>query len=214
MMSSSTSCSFHRLLIREMFASLNPSDYNFVAIQTLLKGFFYNCLLFFHNALVSHFPSHLLRRWVMRHLMGISFGQESAILMGLRLYTKGGVSIGEHSVIDRDCVLDGRGGIEIGRNVNLAPEVMILTAYHDPDDAENFGGIEKPIVIEDHVWIATRAMVLPGVRIGRGAVVGAGSVVTKDVAAGTIVAGNPARFIRDRQGEPNYQLVSYKRLFH
>ncbi len=150
----------------------------------------------------------------MHNLMGISLGKESSILMGLRLYVKGGISIGEHSVIDRDCVLDGRGGIEIGHNVNLAPEVMLLTAYHDPDDLEHFGGVEKPIVVEDYAWIATRAMVLPGVHIGRGAVVGAGSVVTKNVAAGTIVAGNPARFIRDRKGEPTYQLVPYKRLFH
>ena len=188
--------------------------YKFVTIQTSIKGFLYNLLLFFHNSFAAYFPSHLLRRWVMRHLMEISFRPESAILMGLRLYTKGGVSIGEYSVIDRNCVLDGRGGIEIGRNVNIAPEVMLLTAYHDPDDAENFGGVEKPIVIEDYAWIATRAMVLPGVHIGRGAVVGAGSVVTKDVAAGTIVAGNPARFIRSRKGEQTYQLVPYKRLFH
>jgi acetyltransferase-like isoleucine patch superfamily enzyme len=185
-----------------------------VFIPPCVKNFFYNGLLWFHNSLVSHFPSHCLRRFFLRHLMGVNFGKESAILMGLRLYTKGGVKVGEYSVIDRDCVLDGRGGIEIGRNVNLAPEVMLLTAYHDPDDADNFGGIEKPIVIEDYVWIATRAMVLPGVHIGQGAVVGAGSVVTKNVTAGTIVAGNPAKFIRNRQGMPTYQLVSYKRFFH
>jgi acetyltransferase-like isoleucine patch superfamily enzyme len=90
--------------------------------------------------------------------------------------------------------------------------VMVLTAYHDPD-SDDFAGIEKPVVIEDYVWVATRAMILPGVRIGRGAVVGAGSVVTKDVAAGTIVAGNPAKVIRERKGHQVYQLA-YRRLFH
>ena len=188
--------------------------YSFVLTKKFIKGFLYNLLLFLHNSLISHFPSHLLRHFVMRHFMGVTLGKECAILMGLRLYTKGGLCIGEHSVIDRDCVLDSRGGIEIGCNVNLAPEVMLLTAYHDPDDAENFGGLTKSITIDDHAWIATRAIVLPGVCIGKGAIVGAGSVVTKDVSAGSIVAGNPARFIRERKGEPSYQLVPYKRLFH
>ena len=139
-------------------------------------------------------------------------GQGSATLLGLLLYTRGNLKIGEHSVVDRDCVLDARGEITIGNNVNLAPEVMILTASHDPDD-ENFGGITKAVTIEDYAWIATRPLVLPGVTIGRGAFVGAGSVVTKNVEPGTIVAGNPAKPIRNREGTQSYQL-DYMRLFH
>jgi acetyltransferase-like isoleucine patch superfamily enzyme len=177
-----------------------------------MKDFAYNLLIYIHNHLVTWVPSHMFRRFVLRVLMGVSLGDNCSTLLGLRLYTKGGVSIGACSVIDRDCVLDGRGGVEIGANVNLAPEVMVLTAYHDPD-SDNFRGIQKKVVIEDYAWIATRAMILPGVTIGRGAVVGAGSVVTKDVRAGTIVAGNPAKPIRLRQGEQIYQL-SYRRLFH
>lgn len=139
-------------------------------------------------------------------------GQGSATLLGLLLYTRGNLMIGEYSVIDRDCVLDARGGITIGNNVNLAPEVMILTASHDPDD-ENFGGITKAVTIEDYAWIATRSLILPGVTIGRGAIVGAGSVVTKDVEPETIVAGNPAKPIRKRGGTQSYRL-DYMRLFH
>ena len=144
--------------------------------------------------------------------MKVEIGQGSATLLGLRLYTRGNLTIGDHSVIDRDCVLDARGGITIGNNVNLAPEVMILTAYHDPDD-ENFKGITKAVTIEDYAWTATRSLILPGVTIGRSAVVGAGSVVTKDVEPGTIVGGNPARLIRERKGNQTYQL-NYTRLFH
>jgi maltose O-acetyltransferase len=132
--------------------------------------------------------------------------------MGLKLYTYGHIVIGEHCVIDRDCALDGRGEIVIGNNVNISPEVMILTAYHDPD-AENFAGVEKPVEIEDYAWIATRALILPGVKIGRGAVVAAGAVVTKDVPSQAIVGGNPAKFIRDRKGIQRYQL-NYARMFH
>jgi maltose O-acetyltransferase len=145
--------------------------------------------------------------------MKVKIGEGSSVHMGLRLYTRGKINIGSHTVIDRDCVLDGRGQISIGNNVDLAPEVMVLTASHDPDDGEHFGGIELPVVIEDYAWIATRAIILPGVRVGRGAVVGAGSVVTKDVAQQWIVAGNPARPIRKRIGPQNY-VLNYKRLFH
>jgi acetyltransferase-like isoleucine patch superfamily enzyme len=178
-----------------------------------MKNFLYNLLLYLHNCWITQIPSHRLRSFFIKHLMKISMAEGCSTLLGLRLYARGGISIGARSVIDRDCVLDGRGGIMIGANVNLAPEVMVLTAYHDPD-SDDFVGIEKGVVIEDHVWIATRAMILPGVTIGRGAVVGAGSVVTKDVQAGTIVAGNPARFIRDRKGSQSYEVVPYARLFH
>jgi acetyltransferase-like isoleucine patch superfamily enzyme len=177
-----------------------------------MTGFLYNFLLYTYNYIVAWVPSHRFRRFFLQYVMQIPLGESCAILLGLRLYTKGGVSIGAHSVIDRNCVLDGRGGIMIGANVNLAPEVMILTAYHDPD-SDDFVGIEKGVVIEDYVWIATRATILPGVRIGSRAVVGAGSVVTKDVAPGVVVAGNPARVIRDRKGNQTYQL-DYQRLFH
>jgi acetyltransferase-like isoleucine patch superfamily enzyme len=177
-----------------------------------VKGFLFNLLLYCHNHIITHIPSHVIRRSFLRRFMWLDMGEGCATLLGLKLYTRGQVSIGAHSVIDRDCTLDGRGGITIGKNVNLAPEVMVLTAAHDPD-SDDFGGIVKAVVIEDYVWVATRAMILPGVRIGRGAVVGAGSVVTKDVAAGTIVAGNPAKVIRERKCDPKYQL-NYKRLFH
>lgn len=179
-----------------------------------MKSFLFNLLLYLHNHWVSHFPSHWVRSLFLRWVMQIEMGEGVAVLLGLRLYTKNGIKIGAHSILDRDCVLDGRGGITIGRNVNLAPEVMLLTAYHDPDDLEDFGGVHKPIFIEDHVWLATRAMILPGVTIGQGAVVGAGSVVTKDVEPGMIVAGNPAKVIRPRRGIPTYELASYQRLLH
>jgi maltose O-acetyltransferase len=177
-----------------------------------MKSFLLSFLLFFHNTFITHIPSHRLRRFFLRHGMNLQIGEGSSTHMGLRLYTYGHVVIGSNCVIDRNCVLDGRGTISIGNNVNISPEAMILTAYHDPDD-EDFAGVEKPVVVEDYAWIATRALVLPGVKIGRRAIVAAGSVVTKDVPEGAIVGGNPARFIRERKGRQHYQL-NYARLFH
>ena len=82
--------------------------------------------------------------------------------------------------------------VEIGSNVCINDGVRILTATHDVNDPD-WKHIKKRIVIEDYAWIATDAILLPGVTIGRGAVVGAGAVVSKSVLSGVVVAGNPAR---------------------
>ena len=199
-------------MLRENLFEENLEEGGMQHLIASAKDFLSNLLIYSHNHIVTNIPSHTIRRFFLRRMMKVEIGQGSATLLGLRLYTRGNLTIGDHSVIDRDCVLDARGGITIGNNINLAPEVMILTAYHDPDD-ENFKGITKAVTIEDYAWIATRSLILPGVTIGRSAVVGAGSVVTKDVAPGTIVAGNPAKPIRKREGTQSYQL-DYRRLFH
>ncbi len=89
--------------------------------------------------------------------------------------------------------------VHIGQHVMIGPAVHIYTAAHELlAEARNQGlEVAKPIVIEDNVWIGGAAILLPGVRIGRNAVVGAGAVVSRDVPANSIVAGNPARVIRE-----------------
>jgi acetyltransferase-like isoleucine patch superfamily enzyme len=187
-------------------ASLNRSSFNW-------RGWGMDFLLYFCNSVIASIPSHQLRRLFLKTSMRVVIPPTSSVHMRLRLYTRGQLEIGQHTVIDRDCTLDARGKLKIGNNVNLAPEVMVLTAYHDPDAEDTFPAIHKSVIIEDHVWIATRAMILPGVTIGRGAIVAAGAIVTKDVPPQTIVGGNPARVIRQRKGPQTYQLA-YRRLFH
>jgi maltose O-acetyltransferase len=81
--------------------------------------------------------------------------------------------------------------ITVGKNVCINDGVLILTASHNLDDPE-WRHIKKPIFIDDFAWICTNAIILPGVNIGKGAVVGAGAVVSKNVLPYTIVVGNPA----------------------
>ena len=102
--------------------------------------------------------------------------------------------------------MDGRGGkLTIGNNVDIAQEVNIWTLSHDPhDDYHSVWG--KEVIIEDYVWIASRATIMPGIRIGRGAVVAAGSIVTKDVPAMAIVAGSPAKIVGERKSNLKYRL--------
>lgn len=86
----------------------------------------------------------------------------------------------------------------IGKNVCIGEDVRLITGSHDVT-SPHFNLVTRPITINDNVWIATGAIVLPGVTIGEGAVVGAGSVVTKDVEPWSVVAGNPAKFIKKRE---------------
>jgi len=102
-------------------------------------------------------------------------------------------------------VLDGRGGLTIGDNVSVSAGVWLLTDGHAMNDPL-FPEVLAPVCIGDYAWLGSRALVLPGVRIGDGAVVAAGAVVTKDVEPYAVVAGVPARAIGTRSSDLRYQL--------
>jgi len=114
------------------------------------------------------------------------------------------IEIGDNSGIGINASLNTSGGIIIGNNVMMGPDVVISTQDHRHDDATNpmidQGYVKAPIIIEDDVWIGTRAIILSGVRIGKSAIVGAGAVVTKDVPPFSVVGGNPAKVLKTRDG--------------
>ena len=176
-----------------------------------LRRLYFDGTLYLANRVVARIPSHLFRRWFYRHVMQFEVGKNTFIFMDAWFDTKGGFKIGSGSVINQKCRLDNRGGIEIGNNVSITSEVCILTADHDMQ-SPHFEGRLAPVRIEDFVFIGTRAMILRGVTLGRGAVVAAGAVVTKDVAPLTVVAGSPARAIKSRQDNFDYH-AGYDRLF-
>lgn len=162
-------------------------------------------LSWFYNDILSRFPSRTLRRLYLRYWLA-DFGKGSSMQMRCRILNARKVQLGERNVINFGCLLDGRKhGIRTGRDVSIGPEAAILTLGHDPQspDFANRGG---DVVIGDRVWIGYRAVVLPGVTIGEGAVVAAGSVVSRDVEPYTIVAGVPARPVGQRQRDLTYQL--------
>lgn len=116
------------------------------------------------------------------------------------------IFLGERNVINFGCLLDGRGyAVRFGNDVSIGPDASILTLGHDPQspDMADRGG---DVVIGDRVWIGYRALILPGITIGEGAVVAAGSVLTRDVEPYTIVAGSPARKIGERNRALTYRL--------
>ena len=126
--------------------------------------------------------------------------------MGCRFLNGRKIFLGERNVINWGCVLDGRKfAVRTGNDVSIGPEATILTLGHNPQSPD-FADLGGDVTIGDHVWIAYRAVSLPGVTIGEGAVVAAGAVVTRDVEPFAIVAGVPARKIGERSRNLDYKL--------
>ena len=141
-----------------------------------------------------------------------SIGKQTNFLIGLEIRNGKNVSIGNNCVINKKVLLDGRGGkLIIGNNVDIAQETNIWTLEHDVHD-DNHKDIGADVIIEDYVWIASRVTILPGVRIGRGAVVASCALVNKDVPPMAIVGGIPAKIIGERKSGLKYSL-NYKPLF-
>ena len=106
------------------------------------------------------------------------------------------VTIGEDCFIQQCCTFFGCCGITLGNGVFIGPKCNLITINHDVDPENRSATYGRPIVIEDKVWLGINVTVLPGVHIGYGSIVGANSVVTKDVPPMTIVAGSPAKVIK------------------
>ena len=125
--------------------------------------------------------------------------------MGFEIRNPRNIEIGDNNVFNRKVMLDGRGGkLIIGNNVDIAQETNIWTLEHDVNDDYHH---DKPgdVIIEDYVWVASRVTVLPGVKIGRGAVVAACAVVNSDVNEMDIVGGVPAKVIGKRSSRLLYK---------
>ncbi len=169
----------------------------------------YNCWIGFRNYIlrewIMYMPFYWIRHFFVRQTIH-KFGHGCSVMMRVEIRAGKNISIGDHTIINTRTLLDGRGGkILIGNNVDIAQETNIWTLEHDvkSDDHTTIGA---DVIIEDHVWIASRVTILPGVKIGKGAVVSSCSLVTKDVPAMAIVGGVPARIIGERKSSLNYQL--------
>lgn len=154
--------------------------------------------------MIMCFPCHIIRIMFLRSLR-MKIGKHSAVCRRVDIRTPYRISIGSYTTINKKVVLDGRGGIEIGDCVDIAQDVNIWSLQHDYNSS-TYATKGAKVVIEDFVWIASRATILPGITIGRGAVIGACSVVTKDIPPMCIAAGNPARIIGKREDCLKYKL--------
>jgi putative colanic acid biosynthesis acetyltransferase WcaF len=163
-------------------------------------------LTFFYNDIIAHIPVQALRSLFLR-LFNRKISPSAKILMHTRILGLWNVEIGDRVVINQYCLLDGRRHkVIIKHDTDIGPYTRIWTSGHKPDSDthELYGG---DVIILDHVWIASGVTILPDVTIGRGAVVGAASLVHKSVDEFHIVAGNPIHFIRRRNNALEYRLT-------
>jgi maltose O-acetyltransferase len=146
--------------------------------------------------LTTYIPSHTIRNGIWR-VFGLRLGQYSTLHTGVRVFDPRQIKIGEGTIVGYATFIDGREPVSIGSHTDIASEVMIYSQEHDLSTLD-FVAQGAPVTIGDYVFIGPRAIILPGVSIGDGAVVAAGAVVTKDVEPNSIVGGVPAKLIGER----------------
>lgn len=171
--------------------------FNFKNINSFIKSF----IFYIYNNLLTFFPIHFIRLFYIRHLLKIKVGKNSFIHMGVRL--EGNILIGNNSVIGRKCIMNG--SIIIKNNVSITAESYIFTSSHFVNDPY-FNCFYTTVIINDYAWIGARAIIQPGVIIGRGSILGAGSIATKNIPDFEIFAGIPARKIGTRSNNLLYTL--------
>lgn len=137
------------------------------------------------------------RTALLQELLG-RLGADSWIEPSFRCDYGANITLGDGVFINYDCVFLDVAPITIGDRVLIAPQAGLYTAGHPLDPAVRATGLEfgRPITLEDDVWLGGHVTVCPGVTVGRGSVIAAGSVVTRDIPAGVVAAGIPCQVLR------------------
>jgi maltose O-acetyltransferase len=176
-------------------------------LRLIQRGFWY----IFYYAFAQHLPASyryqalgkfgkMCRGAACKHLFR-STGQRVNIEQGANFYSGWEIEIGDDSSLGISCMIPY--DLKVGKDVMMGPYVVIVGENHQfsrRDKPMRLQGYQHypPVRIEDDVWIGARVIILPGITVGKGAIIGAGSVITKDIPPYAICAGNPARVLRMR----------------
>lgn len=162
-----------------------------IKLKKKMRGFFWGKI-----------PSFSIKMFIYKHIYKMKIGKLTHIHENFFCLNPFNIKINETSIIGNNVFMDGRQKIEIGKNCQINGEVILLTETKDR---------KGPIKIEDYVWIAARSTILPGITIGKGAVISGGSLVTENIPPYHIVGGCPAKYMRKRSEDQRYKL-SFRRL--
>ncbi len=156
------------------------------------------CRLVCERFNATSFADTAARRAILHELLG-ELGEDAEVMAPFECDYGYHITVGARSFINYGAIVLDGASVTIGADVQIGPGVQLLTALHPLDPVERRRGTEtaKPVTIEDGAWLASGVIVCPGVNIGAETVVGAGSVVTKDLPAGHVCFGNPCRVIRE-----------------
>lgn len=161
-----------------------------------IHGLIYGIKWNLSTSIIPSIPSQTIRNWGLRK-MGVKMSRNVKFYSGFSVRNPSKLTIEDGVSIGPKVLLDARCGLTIRKNVVIAYDAIIWTLNHDYND-ENFCGKGAPVEIGAYAWICSRSIILPGIKIGEGAVVASGAIVTKDVKPYTIVGGIPAKEIGQR----------------
>jgi acetyltransferase-like isoleucine patch superfamily enzyme len=132
-----------------------------------------------------------------------SIGEETIILSGFKVRNPEKIKIGKRGYININCFMQGSGGVEIGDDVIIGPNVSFYSENHNFLDKKKLikdqGFTRKKIIVGNDVWLGANVTILPGISLGDGCVVGAGAIVTKSFPSYSVIAGVPAKKIKERR---------------
>lgn len=180
-------------------------------LRSKIRTFWYVVFLYLTNRIINYIPI-VCFRYLWYRCLGMNIAKSSQIDMGQYFLKPSQICLGEYSHINEGCILDARAGISIGNNVSISHRVVLMTGSHNINSSV-LEYVHSPIVVNDYVFIGVNATILQGITIGRGAVVCAGAVVTKDVPKYAIVAGIPAKIIGYRNEQLDYKCKPRKFMF-
>lgn len=163
----------------------------------MLKGIIVGIVSTLSERIIPSLPSRHLRNWFIR-LCGVRAGENVKFYPNFSVRNPRGLEIEEGVSIGPNVLLDARKGLKICKSAVIAYEAIIWSLNHDYDDVY-FSGKGSKTEIGAYSWICSRAIILPGIKVGEGAIVASGAVVTKDVPPYTIVGGVPAKEIGKRE---------------
>jgi acetyltransferase-like isoleucine patch superfamily enzyme/coenzyme F420-reducing hydrogenase beta subunit len=173
-------------------------------IKNLLRVWKQSFAEIYINHIVPIIPSRHFRQFVLK-MAGVKIGKNLSMYNSIEFRRPSALVIKDNCSIGKHVLLDARSGLTVNNCAVIASHVLIWTLHHDYNDPD-FCTIGKPVEIGEYSWICSRAIILPGVKIGKGAVVAAGAVVTKDVEPFTVVGGVPAKKIGIRK-EMDYKYI-------
>lgn len=155
---------------------------------------------------ITNFPSRRVRLFLLRR-KGAVIAKKVSIWRGVEIRNPKGLVIGEGSAIGPGVTLDARKGLRIGKNVTIAKDSIIWTLHHDMNSVD-FHTIGAETVVDDYAWVCSRSILLPGVHVGRGAVIASGAVLSKNADDYSIMGGVPAKKIGERK-ETDFSYVPF-----
>ena len=173
-----------------------------MGLKSNLYNFSSKSRWWFINSFVCNLPGSGIRKLLLK-IFGMKIGKGAFLFEGFHIRNPKGVFLEDGVQIGPRVLLDGRKGLTIKKNAVIGYEAIIWTLNHDYNDV-NFCGKGSPVTIGEYSWICSRAIVLPGISVGKYAVVASNAVVTKDVPDYAVVAGIPAKIISYRE-KKDYQ---------